>query len=203
MIMHLSVKQFKSGFTVMEMLVVLTVFSVVAVVVIDIFFTITKAYKSLVAAQAVQRDMRFTVQTIVKDIQQGLVDYSYYESHSINLKNNSTGQVEAIDTLALIDANGLPVRYKLGTSANDLPTVFVCRGTCSSWEQLLSDNIQAPLLNFYVVPGSDPFSSSGTPPNQQPRVTLTMTGQAISDSIELQQTSFFIQTTIATRTYKR
>lgn len=193
----------RAAFTVMEMLVVLTVFSMVAIVVIDIFFTITKAYKSLVATQAVQRDIRFTVQTIVKDIQQGVIDYDYYNSHSLALKNNSTGEVVAVNTLALIDANGLPVRYKTGTSTKELPTIMVCRGTCTSWEQLLSENIQAPLLNFYIVPETNPFAVTGTVPNKQPRVTMAVTGQAVSDSIELQQTTFFIQTTVATRTYKR
>lgn len=201
--MRLNFTKTRAAFTVMEMLVVLTVFSTVAVVVIDIFFTITKAYKSLVATQAVQRDIRFTVQTVVKDIEQGVIDYNYYINNSLLLKNNSTGEVVAVNTLALIDANGLPVRYKTGTSTKNLPTVMVCRGTCSTWEQLLSDNIQAPLLNFYIVPDTDPFAVTGSVPNKQPRITMAITGQAVSESIELQQTTFFIQTTVATRTYKR
>jgi len=201
--MRLNFNKTRSAFTVMEMLVVLTVFSTVAVVVIDIFFTITKAYRSLVATQAVQRDIRFTVQTIVKDIKQGVIDYGYYTDHNISLKNNSTSEVVGVNTLALIDANGLSVRYKTGTSTKNLPTIMICRGACTAWEQLLSDNIQAPLLNFYVVPDTDPFSQTGTAPNKQPRVTLAITGQAVAESIELQQTTFFIQTTVATRTYKR
>ncbi|MBI5465696.1 MAG: prepilin-type N-terminal cleavage/methylation domain-containing protein [Candidatus Kerfeldbacteria bacterium] len=185
------------GFTIMEMVVVLAVFSVVAVVTADIFFTVTRAQKRVVQQQQVQSDVRFSLDTIAREIHQGFVDYDYYASQVPALYLVQGSQVQPQTVLALRDAAGVAVRFR-----QTADTLQVCRGQCTSWEPLVSENIQVPKAVFYLVPGSDPFAQVAGVPDDYPRVTMVLSAQSAAQS-QLPLTTFFLQTTVAARSYRR
>ncbi len=191
------------GFTVMEMIVVMAVFSVVVVSSTDIFFIVNRAHRKLVSTQSVQRDMRFALETMVRELHQGTIDYDYYSSQGISLKLAS--QVQGVASLALIDPSGRPVRFQAldqdGTGSN--LKLQVSRGQVDNWQNLLSDNIRLVMAKFYVVPESNPFVIGATASNQQPRVTMVFSAQSIPTSAQDQPVSFFLQTTIVSRNYQR
>ncbi|MFZ5391063.1 MAG: PulJ/GspJ family protein [Patescibacteria group bacterium] len=194
-----------AGFTVMELVVVLGVFSIVVILVTDIFFIITRAQRSLVASQAVQRDMRFVIESIVKDVQQGLVDYSYYQSQvpAVNLKDPITGQILPQSVLALVDNTGRAVRYRFVDAQSGQPArLEISRGVSGNWDSLLSDDVILIVVRFYLVPSTDPFLESAAS-QQQPRVTIILSGQAVPTSGTSLPATFFLQTTALTRSYLR
>ncbi|MBI5733939.1 MAG: hypothetical protein HY973_03285 [Candidatus Kerfeldbacteria bacterium] len=187
----------------MEMIVVVAVFSVVVVSSTDIFFVVNRAHRKLVSTQSVQRDMRFALETIVRELHQGTIDYNYYSSQGTLLKVVS--QVQGIVSLALIDPSGRPVRFRVldqdGSGTN--LKLQVSRGQVDNWQNLLSDNIKLVMAKFYVVPESNPFVIGATARNEQPRVTIILSAQSIPASTQDQPVSFFLQTTIVSRNYQR
>ncbi|MBU1039449.1 type II secretion system GspH family protein [Patescibacteria group bacterium] len=194
-----------AGFTVMELVVVLGVFSIVVILVTDIFFIITRSQRSLVASQAVQRDMRFVMESIAKDVQQGLIDYDYYQSQvpTIDLKDPLTGQVLAQSVLALLDNTGRTVRYRfVEAQAGQPASLEISRGSSGTWDPLLSDDVILVAVRFYIVPSANPFLDSSST-NKQPRITITLSGQAIPTLGTSLPATFFLQTTALTRSYLR
>ncbi len=203
--MPLKYKKLSAGFTIMELVVVLGVFSIVVILVTDIFFIVTRAQRSLVASQAVQRDMRFVIESMVKDIQQGLIDYDYYNSQvpAVDLQDPITGQVLPQSILALVDNTGRAVRYRFVEAGSGQPArLEISRGVSGDWDSLLSDDVVLIAVRFYLVPSSDPFRE-GAVSQQQPRVTITLSGQAVPTSGSSLPATFFLQTTTLTRTYLR
>ncbi len=189
------------GFTVMEMIVVVAVFSVVVVSSTDIFFVVNRAHRKLVSTQSVQRDMRFALETLVRELHQGTIDYNYYSSQGTLLKVAS--QVQGIVSLALIDPSGRPVRFRVLDQGGSNLKLQVSRGQVDNWQNLLSDNIKLVMAKFYVVPESNPFVIGTTTHNEQPRVTIILSTQSIPTSAQDQPVSFFLQTTIVSRNYQR
>lgn len=180
----------------MEMLVVLAIFSTVAVMAVDIFFIVTRTQHRVAEDQQVQGDVRFTVDTIGREIQQDAIDYAYYGTA---LASGSQPVPQAV--LALRDAGGQAVRFQAGTSAQGIPTVQVCKGACTTWQPLMSDAVRVAALRFYVVPASDPMAA-GSPPNEYPRVTIVLSAQS-AVTTQVSSAAFFLQTTVALRSYRR
>lgn len=185
------------GFTIMEMVVVLAVFSVVAVVAADIFFNVTRAQKRVVQEQQIQSDVRFSLDVMAREIHQAFIDYDYYASQVPAQYLWQDGHVQPQTILALRDITGSPVRFRL-----EAETLEICRSDCSSWQPLVSANIQVPRAQFYIVPSSDPFAQGTGAPNDYPRVTIVLSAQSVAAS-QLPGQTYFLQTTIAARSYRR
>ena len=64
----------EEGFSLMEMVVVLAVFSMTALMAVDLFVTITNVQRQVRNVQAVQSDARFVMESIVREAQVGTVD---------------------------------------------------------------------------------------------------------------------------------
>ena len=191
----------RPAFTTMEMIVALAVFSLVMVAATDIFFTATRAHRKLVASQSVQRDMRFAVDTMVQQMRQDSIDYDYYVSNNLSLKTGS--QVQAASILALRDPAGGAVRWRVADVGGGVLQLQVSRGEVDNWQSLLSDNIKLNLVQFYIVPDTDPFALSAAAPNEQPRLTIVISAQALPNSPLDTPVSFFLQTSVVSRIYRR
>jgi len=188
----------------MELVVGLAVFSIVMVLVTDIFFIVTRTNRTLVLTQEVERDMRFAMESMVKEVQQGTIDYSYYSNQSpaVLLQDPVTGQVLPQSVLAVQDSTGRPVKFKFVQETGQPSRLEISRGTSGTWDSLLSDNVILVSVKFYLVPGSDPFVSNATT-NQQPRVTIALSAQTKPSLGNSLPDTFFLQTTVVTRTYLR
>jgi len=190
------------GFTTIELLVVVTLMIVVISAAAGIFLLVSRFQKRVIANQQVQADVRFAMETMVRDIHVGLIDYAYYGS---SLSDNS-GVVQAMSTLALLDAANQPVRYRFNSSANALE---VSRGYVDNWQTLLANNVSVINVKFYIVPAADPFQACGAGgvdcslvPNEQPRVTISLTAQNVPET-GFPTVSLMLQTTVLARTYRR
>lgn len=184
-------QQRRSGFTVMELLVAVTLLIVVVVAVTNIFSYVVKAQKRIYVNQQLQANLRFATESMVREIHQDLIDYAAYVSP---LAQEQT-------ELRLRDANGNSIRFR--QSGNDLE---LSRDVGVTWGKLLSDATRVVALKFYLAPTSDPLAPCpSTPcsvPNEQPRVTIVLTAQSTSPYATVDNAVFF-QTTVTTRTYRR
>ncbi len=192
------------GFTTIELLVVVTLLAVVITGAVDIFGTVSRAQKRVYANQLVQANLRRTVETIVREVHTGTIDYGYYVSQGIVL--DVSGVVQPLTELALIDALGQSVRFRFNSTSNRME---MTRGVSGSFEPLTSDDVTVQNVRFYVVPSSSPFVpcgsggvDCGTVPNVQPRVTMVLSAQS-QVAVNQPVASMFVQTTVSNRSYQR
>lgn len=89
---HIFKKQVKAGgFTLIELLVSMAMFSVVVVVVTDIFLTGLGGANRIFGAQAVQESGRFILESMLKEIRMSKVNTANGTSNTLNI-TNSKGQ---------------------------------------------------------------------------------------------------------------
>ncbi|MFH1171725.1 MAG: type II secretion system protein [bacterium] len=218
------------GFTIVEMLVVVAIFSIATLIATNIFVIINRSSQRVAAAQKVQGDLRFALEAITREVRFGTVDYECYDS-SATLGNapcdlsptlpdllSTTGKTAL---LALRDANGNRIRYEVINDTNGIPKLQVCYidvtteeltkcNAASSWQIVTSEDVRITNGDFYVYPFTDPFRlrspipPTGTSPydyDQQPVVTIVLKTRQVSNVVSPENIS--AQTTAVSRYYVR
>jgi prepilin-type N-terminal cleavage/methylation domain-containing protein len=190
----------QAGFTLVEMLVVLALFSITTTVIVDIFMTATRAQRKTLAAQKIQSDARFSMEAMAREARMDMIDYAYYG-----------GTISEIPTtvLALRDQDDNQIIFK--KSNENCPTgidqcLVVSIDGGNSWASITSGGIKVTSLNFYIAPTVDPFlldTESGTYASDiSPRVTITLTVEGVGTRPE-EQKVISLQTTVSSRIYRR
>jgi prepilin-type N-terminal cleavage/methylation domain-containing protein len=189
-----------NGFTLMEMLVVMGIFSVVVTAASDIFMLSNRVERKVFASEKMQSDARYTLEAMVREVRTDSIDYGYYSTHG--------GLKLPEDRLALIGANGDKIVFSKDTTCYDAASspclvVAVNGGTAAP---MTPKNVKLRQLVFYVSPNVDPMSMNvvdGTyASGVQPRVTIVMVLEgAIARSGESNIT--YTQTTAVSRQYGR
>lgn len=194
------------GFTLMELLVVLTIFSTVVVASTDIFLLANKSQRKIFGLEKAQADARFTLEAITREVRTGRIDYAYYASRGTPLGVPDT-------ELALVDTSNETIRFKVSDSgtaalcanAASTPCLLVTIGTNPA-AAITPKGVAVRNVRFYVSPTTDPMQYNvGTGAyaiNQQPSVTVVMALETRGDRVG-EQSVIYLQTTATSRQYKR
>lgn len=197
------------GFTLMELLVVMSIFSTLVLIASDIFVISSRTQRKIYGLERVQADARYTMEAIVREVRTGAIDYSYYAG---------TGGVELPETeLAMLQSDLTPIRFGTSSStsicggatgtaaeANSIPclTVTVAGVTTA----ITPKNVSVRNLLFYVSPNTDPsvlnVATGAYASNLQPRVTVTLVLESRGGATQ-EQSTVYLQTTATSRSYKR
>ena len=168
-----------SGFTLLEMLVVVSLFVLLGSVILDVFVLSLGAQRQASGRQSALNGLRFVAQTITTQIRTSDIDYERYASRS-----NPAGVQFPDQELLLIGSDGNYYRY---FSQNDslwveisgsCQTDTVCSfggGTCAG--PGLCGGLTSPLVNsqalrvvqlqFYITPQVSPFVQEACSQNNQ------------------------------------
>lgn len=194
------------GFTLMELLVVLTIFSMVVTTATDIFLLTNRSQRKIFGLERTQADARYTLEAIAREVRTGSVDYAYYAGRSTAL---ATPDAE----LALIDATNSPLKFKVSDASNEAlcadansrPCLLVTVGSGSP-SAITPKNVAVRTAKFYVSPGTDPMSynvaTGAYASNVQPHVTIVLVLESRGDRAG-EQSVVYLQTTATSRGYKR
>ena len=188
----------RRGFTLIEMMVAVSLFATLGLIMTDLFLIFNRAQRRTQAAAAVQSDARVMLAQITDLIRSGQIDYSQYNPSV----TNPTTQ------LFLIDSQGRNVLIRKSD------TVFAntkCPNAASTpcleisvnggpFSAMTSKRLKVIGTAFYIDPPQSPTVQSGGvyTYNRQPRVTLTIGMQGVSLQVPEQATTF-VQTTITSR----
>lgn len=201
----------RRGFTFMEMIVVVSLFSVLMVAASDIFIRAQRTQRKTAALQRLQDDARYLTQKIASELQAGSLDFTAYA----NAQSCDGAQISAIKPL-----NGnavLALRRFDGTHLYIQKSQDICVDEESTpclavsddgalWSSASSKGVKVESLTFYIFPDKDPFTycdASGTyARDDQPRVTVTLTASAVVRGVK-EPARLSIQTTLTSREYKR
>jgi prepilin-type N-terminal cleavage/methylation domain-containing protein len=196
-----------AGFTLLEMLIVLGLFAIVMVAASDIFLMANRTQRKTLNLERVQADARYAIETIVREVRGGAIDYPWYElASSVGIPEEG-----AIDTLAVIDEQGDRIRFFQSQTAEE------CVGIDSQSCLLVSLNGGTPQVitpsgvnvfrvAFYIRPVVDPYRfdllTGDYAADVQPRVTISLVLESTATD-ETERAIVHLQTTASSRNFRR
>lgn len=193
--MKKSVFNNQKGYTFFELVVVLALFSIISSIVATIFVLFSRAQTRTITNQNLISDTRYIVETLVRDVRNGRIDYARY--------SDPVSDVES--SLYLIDENGDNVEYHIvqdGCAELVDNCLQIVRGGNSAI--LSSNTTNIAQMHFYIYPVRDPFSfSQGVfKSNEQPGVTVAIVSEAVDAQGDI-PIQINLQTTVSSKQYVR
>jgi prepilin-type N-terminal cleavage/methylation domain-containing protein len=200
-----------SGFTLIEMMIAMSLFGIATVYSVNIFAQSNRVQKRTANIERVISDARYALEIMAREVRMDVVDYNYsgYISPLFEPADEQKWQTE----LALVDVNNNPIRFRRIERQNPQRwSLQFCKGTemCSAdvYYDVTPEGLSVEDLRFYITPAQDPFSlnQSLNPPvyysNDQPLVTIVIKIQSLHPELKEEKISVF-QTTITPRKYFR
>jgi len=176
----------RPGFTLFEIVVVLGLFSLVAVVVIAIFINSSNSQRREAVSQKMLGDARLLIASLTQEIKTNRIDYDFYKGkdwfNGTTAADCSTFDEAGFDNcamaygvhvLALVSNDGQKKRYWYDGESQKL---YACKNTpllaprnCSGTDGTGNTNfvnvtptsVSIPALTFFIFPGSNPGIHSG------------------------------------------
>lgn len=194
------------GFTLMEMIVVLGIFSIVVVTASDIFILSNKAQRKVYGLERIQADARYAMEAVVREVRADNIDLAYYSARATPLATPDS-------ELALIDSSGQALLFSQSVTGQEA----LCPDTASTPCLLIKLGNGTPVsmspkgvkvrsARFYIAPSLDPFtfnvSTSSYASNIQPHVTFVLTLETAGEKVG-EKSILTLQTTTASRRYGR
>ncbi len=194
------------GFTLMEMLVALTIFSTLVVAATNIFMLASRSQRKIFDLETMQASARYTMEAMVREIRTGSIDLAYYASRGTPL-------ITPDPELALVDSEGDDIRFFESDENNasycpdgdSTPCLLVTVGA-NPPAPISPKGIKVRSVSFYISPEVDPFafdpSSGSFLSDSQPSVTILLSFESSSRKID-ERTYTTLQTTATSRRYER
>jgi len=171
--------KFKCGFTLIEMVVAVSLFTVVVIISTGALMTIINANRKARSMQTVMDNLNFAMENMSRNLRTG---YSYECGGSQG--NCPNGK----DNIVFIDQNGDSVEYEF-LESDGLGSITISKNGVTP-KSITSSEVDIDGLLFYVT-GLDSSDK------KQPLVTISISGTA--GVKEETKTAFDIQTTISQR----
>lgn len=221
------------GFTLMEVLVAVGVFSIASLIATGVFLVATNTQRNATAAQKLQDDTRFTLENVARTVKYGIVDYAYYGKHLTDgtcepasvpgciLDLDDAAVNGKTDVLALRDPKGNSTRYRFFTDNGTLK-LHICTVTvvssntgfipddpdkcedAANWHVVTPDTIEVVSSAFYLYPFADPFALQNDGTYlNDVQPRVTVVLQTQSATPLPERLRISAQTTMVTRTYVR
>ena len=191
------------GFTLVEMMVAVTVFATASVIITDLFLSFNRTQRRAQSSQAIQNDARVLMANIVDKIRSSEIDYSVYtptvanpETELFLVANDGTNYV--------IRRSDTVFSNTVCPSAASTPCLEISADGGSTYSPMTSERLKVIGVQFYIAPIESPTVQSGGnfTYNVQPRVTFTLGLQGVTSQAAEQGTTF-IQTTVSSRVLLR
>ncbi|MEA2088313.1 MAG: type II secretion system protein [Patescibacteria group bacterium] len=192
----ISIKKNQRGFTLMEIIVVLAIFTITISIMADIFITSITAQRKIIVRQKLFASARYSIELMSRYIRTGTISYSDF----------SDPVLICDDEIYIRDNDDIKTFFKLCEGCGSCPAGV---GKCLimsidegiTWDSVTPKGVEVDKLEFYIKPSTDPFIVGG--PDVQPRATIILKLKNNSDLSSSYQSEVLIQTTISTRIYDR
>lgn len=178
---------FKSAFTLIELLISVSIFVIFSMVIMDIYFSSIDRHTVALQIQTVNQELRYAMEVIARDIKDGylmaskdnngdgIVDQIYIYHPTKNIDNSNCGTSGVTGCL----------QYKFNTTEKRIETTMGSGD--SSFVPLTSPRIKVEKVNFYI---DDIVGST----SEQPKVTILISAKEKNDLKN--QSAISLQTTI-------
>jgi prepilin-type N-terminal cleavage/methylation domain-containing protein len=197
-------KKIKNGFTILEMVIVMGIFSVASIYALSAYIKSNAGQKRIASTSKTITDARYALETMTREIRTGRLDYLAYYDKNIPLTN------EPVNDLLIRDVNNRLVWFHLQTLASGQKEIRVCytEQNCDDdiWSSITPNNSTITVFNVFIWPKIDPFAwneeTSQYNADQQPLVTLVISSKSLEPS-DIVPTETTLQTSVSSRIYDR
>jgi prepilin-type N-terminal cleavage/methylation domain-containing protein len=190
------------GFTLMEIVVGLAVFSIALISLTDIFLLSQRTQNKLVGETRIQADARFVMEVLAREIRMNTINYEAVDSGDL-------ADPLILPYLPLKDLEGNTLMFIATSSDSGIceagaTNCLAVKRNNSAWASITPRGVNVISAKFYIYPATDPFSTADNNfgPASQPRVTIVMTSENINTRAGENNTQY-LQTTVSSRVYKR
>jgi prepilin-type N-terminal cleavage/methylation domain-containing protein len=190
------------GFSAIEMLVVVALFSVGSLAAAGTYVNFTHLHRRVANSEVLGSEMRFVTEALVRSARNYAINYP-------TLPATLVSPTSSISLYSLTSAT--TTRYqRFATSST------VCaglNGACiglstnggTSWSAITGKNVTIQRFLVYITPTASPFQPTGVGTynnNNQPRITFFIEA-SYNTSSTLERVSMTTQTTVSSRVYQR
>lgn len=190
----------RAGFTLMEMLISISVFMLFIGLVASSYISLVKANNTANDMQKLYRETRNVFDTFAAEIRNGAIDYSCVnpdtDVYCIENQNSSAGELKVLGVLNKEDSgrslfkekNGKILFQKQTRDPSGLSWVYT-----SDWQALTAEKSRVEELKFFISPLKNPYSAENAGDDSlqiQPSVTIL-----------LKINGYVFRTTYSSRTY--
>lgn len=188
-------KNFSAGFTLIEMIVSLGVFTFVVLISMGSFLAILGAQKKAIAVGTLQENLRFSIETMLKEIRVGYNYYCGVSENTFGEPGQSKNCNDGGKTLTFITRNDDIIIYRSNNGRIEKYKKDIASFSAvdeSEFHPITFEGVNIENLNFFVT------GSGVVKDTDQPKVTLVITGtMGMKDKPSFSK--FNVQTTISQR----
>lgn len=212
-----ALKKYSKGFTLIETLVSLALFSVVLVIAGGTVVSVIDINKRNQAISSVVNNLNYSIDSMVRDVKTGYLykcDYDAVDTKTIeymkaltDIKYNNCVGTQSLTLISTISGDNIMVMYKFippntGTGANgyiEKTTYNAQGGGAGSYSITDKNNVNIEVVSFDVTnPNALDCDETTTSCDYgQPSVSVIIKGKAGSQTIEV--SNFYVQTFISQR----
>lgn len=191
----------KKGFTLIEMMVAVTVFSIVMTIATGAIFSIVSAYKTSQALKSVMDNLSSALDTMSRDIRYGTIyncgNTSGDFTQSASCSDGGDTKFAFVARPTLADPNGAHVIYEfqIDSSSGDNPgSIYKCinNNLPENCIPLTAPEVHITDMHFYV-------QGAGALEAAQPKLLITISGYAQAGSNQANRALFNIETMVSQR----
>ncbi|OGY53764.1 MAG: hypothetical protein A3A24_02530 [Candidatus Buchananbacteria bacterium RIFCSPLOWO2_01_FULL_46_12] len=140
-----------AGFTLLEMLVVVSLFSILVMVITDVYLLSLRSQRQTSMREQTLSSVRYAMETIARSVRTAEINY-WYAGYPTGNSTNPNPLATPEDELALIDQNGRSIVYHKSAAG-------ALQADIDGQVYNLTDvnNIDVVNLDFYIGPSLNPF----------------------------------------------
>lgn len=182
-----------SAFTLLEMIIAITVFTIFIGFAISTYLTFHRADQEALTMRSVMLETQAAMDNLAQAAKENAIDYDYYGSESSLLN---------LSTLALVDSSGIAYIYEWNNEEEILTlSITDLDGNSSEPVLLHSESTRIKYVSFRIFPNASPYEIAAEEENQfQPNVRIQITF-AMPGRIN-EEVAVDLQTSVTSRFYK-
>ncbi|MFH1207284.1 MAG: prepilin-type N-terminal cleavage/methylation domain-containing protein [Patescibacteria group bacterium] len=154
----------KKGFTLIEMIIALSIFVLILLIATNVFVIINRSQRKVAAAQKIQDDVRYMMEVMAQDIRLGRINYDFYSDISNGVDLHPSADTQPVRILALINQANQDIFYRWDSANQRMQyckevTLNECDlDTGGGWNDLTPNGVSIEDLRFVITPTADPFT---------------------------------------------
>ena len=181
-----------SGFTLVEILVAISVFAIASVVIAGIFLNITGLQQNTASTQRLQNDARYILEKIAREVRSREIDYplSNPQTYVYFRKDELGGYL-----YVCFDSANNNLKYYVSPTGDSTNCIV-------SGEPINASDVKVNNVQFYVQPTAEDQWGEVPATNIQPRVTILLELENRNIN-ERYKEALTVQTTVSSKLYKK
>lgn len=209
----------RAGFSLIEILIAVSIFAIVAMIASSMFSTFANNQKRTQSSQVLLNNTQYVLEIISREIKNNEIIYFGNNRCQNVLNAEGVEYLETNECLLFVRENGETAGFVYDHSAekNELDYVQLeCDRDGNIYSDCQTASGQTPVvllsedfnkvkithLYFNLTPSTNPYFDDTGSNNQQPKVTINLLVEYFSPQL-IERASHHLQTTVSSRVYKR